>query len=196
MSQPIIPGKLSRPPRPAGYLPRPRLENLWDDWRRRRLVLVTAGAGFGKTSLLAAVTAACTRPVAWYSLDEMDADPAVFRDHLLAAVSAGESRGGGDDARDLAKTVRVLRDRERGSVLILDDLGVEKENEWVTEKLFQILNRRYQAELPTVIITNCRLEELEPRIYDRLSDDDLCTRCQILAPSYRQRRSSPGAVIS
>jgi len=122
MSQPIIPGKLTAPPRPAGYLPRPRLDDRWRDWRDCRLVTVTAGAGFGKTSLLTAAVASCRRPVAWYSLDEMDTDPAVFRDHLLAAVSGGASRGGDDPDRDLAETVRVLRDTAGGSVLILDDM--------------------------------------------------------------------------
>jgi len=122
MSHPIIPGKLSIPPRPAGYLRRPRLEALWNELHDRRLVLVTAGAGSGKTTLLSAAAADCARPVAWYSLDEMDADDAVFRDHLLAAVSGGATRSGGDVDRDLAETVRVLREHEDGAVLVLDDL--------------------------------------------------------------------------
>ena len=80
-------------------------------------------------------------------------------------------------------------------LLILDDLGVEQGTDWATEKLFQIVNRRYQMELPTVVVTNHRLEELESRIYDRLSDDDLCTRVQVVAPTYRQRKSAPGTIV-
>jgi len=139
--------------------------------------------GTGKTHLAAAIANALESRPEQTRLAVM----LITAPDLLDLLRSGYNAGDYDDLLNLARTV---------SVLILDDLGVEKENEWVTEKLFQILNRRYQAELPTVIITNCRLEELEPRIYDRLSDDDLCTRCQILAPSYRQRRSSPGAVIS
>ena len=122
MSQPIITGKLTVPPCPAGYLSRPRLEAMWEDWRGRRLVLITAGAGFGKTSLLSAFTKVCTRPVFWYTLDEMDADPAVLRDHLLAAVSKGSARGTGNTDQDLAETVRYLRKLSGGSAIVLDDL--------------------------------------------------------------------------
>ena len=120
--QTLINGKISVPPRPAGYLARPRLESRLDAWRDRRLVLVTAGAGFGKTSLLSAAAVACTRPVFWYALDEMDTDPAVMRDHLLAAVSGGEARGSRDADRDLAETVQRLRAHEGGSVIVIDDL--------------------------------------------------------------------------
>ena len=80
-------------------------------------------------------------------------------------------------------------------LLILDDLGVEKETDWAFEKLYLVLNHRYQAEAATVVVTNCRLQDLEPRIYDRLCDDDLCTRVSILAPSYRQHTSAPGTVV-
>lgn len=122
VNQTLITGKMSVPPRPAGYLARPRLEALFDDWRDRRLVLVTAGAGFGKTSLLSAAADACARPVFWYTLDQMDADPAVLRDHLLAAVSGGEARGCGKPDRDLGESVHRLRGRADGTVIVLDDL--------------------------------------------------------------------------
>jgi len=105
---------------------------------------------------------------------------------LLDLLRSGYSAGDYEELLDLCRTMDVL---------VLDDLGVERETDWAAEKLFQILNHRYQSELPTVIVTNCRLEELPPRIYDRLSDDDLCVRCQVLAPSYRQRHSSPGVVV-
>ena len=105
---------------------------------------------------------------------------------LLDLLRSGYSVGDYDELLWLTRTVDVL---------ILDDLGVERVNEWVDEKLFQILNYRYQAELPTMVVTNCRLEDLEPRIYDRLSDDDFCVRVEVLAPTYRQRRSNPGEVV-
>lgn len=138
--------------------------------------------GTGKTHLAGAIANALeSRPEeTWLAVMLITAPD------LLDLLRSGYQAGDYGDLLNLTRTV---------SVLILDDLGVEKENAWVTEKLFQILNHRYQGEEPTVIVTNCRLEELEPRIYDRLADDDLCTRCQILAPSYRQRRSSPGKVI-
>jgi DNA replication protein DnaC len=105
---------------------------------------------------------------------------------LLDLLRSGYNAGDYDELLNLCRNVDVL---------ILDDLGVEQTKEWVTEKLFQILNHRYQAELPTVVISNHRLEELEPRLYDRLSDDDMSVRVDMLAPTYRQRRSSPDRIV-
>jgi DNA replication protein DnaC len=72
-------------------------------------------------------------------------------------------------------------------ILILDDLGTEKLNEWAYEKLFQIINHRYWNRLPTVIITNCSLDDLDDRIRSRLKDVDLCQTIKVLAPDYRTR---------
>ena len=55
-----------------------------------RTVLVTAPAGYGKTTLLAQWAAAERRPVAWVSLDARDSDPVVFLRHVLAAVTRVE----------------------------------------------------------------------------------------------------------
>jgi LuxR family maltose regulon positive regulatory protein len=52
----------------------------------RKLILVSAPAGFGKTTLLSAWAASCGHPVAWLSLDERDNDPARFLAYLVAAL--------------------------------------------------------------------------------------------------------------
>ena len=54
--------------------------------RRRRLTLISAPAGFGKTTLVSEWVAGCGRPVAWLSLDEGDNDPARFLTYLVAAL--------------------------------------------------------------------------------------------------------------
>ena len=54
----------------------------------RKLILVSAPAGFGKTTLLSAWAASCGQPVAWLSLDERDNDPARFLAYLAAALQA------------------------------------------------------------------------------------------------------------
>ncbi|MBE9101897.1 LuxR C-terminal-related transcriptional regulator [Vacuolonema iberomarrocanum] len=54
---------------------------------QRKLTLVSAPAGFGKTTLLAEwVAAVPTRPVAWVSLDPSDNDPAIFWTYLITAL--------------------------------------------------------------------------------------------------------------
>lgn len=52
----------------------------------RRLTLISASAGFGKTTLLSEWIANCGRPVAWLSLDEGDSDPVRFIAYLIAAL--------------------------------------------------------------------------------------------------------------
>jgi DNA replication protein DnaC len=52
--------------------------------------------------------------------------------------------------------------------LVLDDLGVERTTEWVEERLTQIFNHRADHELPLLVTTNARLEDLPPRIAARL----------------------------
>jgi len=71
-------------------------------------------------------------------------------------------------------------------LLILDDLGTQSATPWAQEKLFQILNYRYNARLPTVITSNHSLEEIDLRIRSRLVDPDLSTVVTILAPDFRR----------
>ena len=70
-------------------------------------------------------------------------------------------------------------------LLILDDLGTQSSTPWAQEKLFQILNHRYNARLPTVITSNQRLEEIDPRIRSRMIDIELAQAVAILAPDFR-----------
>jgi LuxR family maltose regulon positive regulatory protein len=51
-----------------------------------KLTLISASAGFGKTTLLSEWIAGCERPAAWLSLDEGDNDPARFLTYLIAAL--------------------------------------------------------------------------------------------------------------
>ena len=70
-----------------GRVSRQRLINLLHQGIEGKLTLVSAPAGFGKTTLLAEwVAAVPTRPVAWVSLDESDNDPALFWTYLITAL--------------------------------------------------------------------------------------------------------------
>lgn len=70
-------------------------------------------------------------------------------------------------------------------LLILDDLGSQSSTPWAQEKLFQILNYRYNGRLPTVITMNQELDEIDERIRSRLMDSSFCKICTILAPDFR-----------
>ena len=92
MSIPVLATKLYvAAPRPKVVL-RPRLidrlnEGLYQSQAfSRKLTLISAPAGFGKTTLVSAWTAGCGRPVAWLSLDAGDNDPACFLTYFIAAL--------------------------------------------------------------------------------------------------------------
>jgi DNA replication protein DnaC len=73
------------------------------------------------------------------------------------------------------------------SLLVLDDLSTESATAWAKEKLFQLLNHRYVAELPTVITSSSTIEKIDERIRARLMDRRRCFVYAITAPSYSSR---------
>ena len=84
MSTPILATKLYiPPPRPNG-VPRPRLMARLNEGRK--LTLICAPAGFGKTTLVSEWVTTCERPAAWLALDENDHDPVRFLIYLISAL--------------------------------------------------------------------------------------------------------------
>jgi len=75
MPAPILSTKLYIPPPRAKIVLRPRLIERLNEGLQRKLTLISASAGFGKTTLVSECVASCGRPVAWPSLDEGDNDP-------------------------------------------------------------------------------------------------------------------------
>jgi DNA replication protein DnaC len=134
-------------------------------------LLFTGAYGCGKTHLAAAIANA--------RLEQ--GQPALFMvvpdllDHLRATFGPN-SEVSYDELFDLVRSTPLL---------ILDDLGSQNSSAWASEKLFQLLNHRYNAQLPTVITSNQRLEELDPRLRSRLLDGNVVTFFPILAPDFR-----------
>jgi DNA replication protein DnaC len=125
----------------------------------------------GKTHLAAAIANACqARSQAAYFVVVPD-----LLDHLRATYSP-DSRVTYDE---LFEAIRAA------PLLVLDDLGAQSSTPWAQEKLFQILNHRYNARLPTVITTNLALEEFEPRLSSRMQDQRITTCFSIQVPPYR-----------
>jgi LuxR family transcriptional regulator, maltose regulon positive regulatory protein len=95
MSAPILATKLYIPsPRPNVVL-RPRLIERLNEGLHRKLTLISAPAGFGKTTLVSEWVADCERRVAWLSLDEGDNDPTRFLAYLVAALQTITANIGG-----------------------------------------------------------------------------------------------------
>ena len=91
MSTQILATKLYVPPPQHRVVLRPRLIERLNEGLHRRLILISAPAGFGKTTLLSEWVAALPRPVAWLSLDEGDSDPTRFLAYLVAALRTIEA---------------------------------------------------------------------------------------------------------
>lgn len=94
---------------------------------------------------------------------------------------------GGDSSGTYDKVFYEVR---AAPFLILDDFGAQSATAWAKEKLYQILNYRYNAQLPTVITTNLLLEEIDPPLQSRMSDQEYCGVLAVLAPDYRKARGS------
>ena len=82
----ILPTKLLIPPRQKTHVPRARLLEQLNAGLARKLTLVSAPAGYGKSTLLSEWAGQTEMPVAWLSLDRGDNDPARFWSYFLAAL--------------------------------------------------------------------------------------------------------------
>ncbi len=83
---PILATKLYIPPLRPNVVIRPRLLERLNEGLHRNLILISAPAGFGKTTLVSEWVVGCQRPAAWLSLDEGDNDPTRFLTYLVAAL--------------------------------------------------------------------------------------------------------------
>ena len=93
MTTPLLETKLYIPPTRPELVPRPRLIERLNVGLHGKLTLISAPAGFGKTTLLSEWIAGCkpSARVAWLSLDEGDNDLARFLTYLVAALRTIEA---------------------------------------------------------------------------------------------------------
>ncbi len=145
-------------------------------------LVLTGGYGCGKTHLAAAI-----------ANDRLDrSQPAIFvvvpdlLDHLRATFGPN-SEAAYDEMFEQIRTTRLL---------LLDDLGSQSATPWAQEKLFQLLNHRYNGQLPTVITTNQRLEDVDQRLRSRLLDINLVQRLHITAPDFRSGANATQSDLS
>lgn len=136
--------------------------------------------GCGKTHLAAAIVNyryEAGKPALFVVVPE-------FLDHLRSTFSP-ESKVSYDQLFESVKTAPLL---------VLDDFGEQSTNPWVREKLYQLLNHRYNGRMPTVITTPYSLDELmeevDSSISSRLVDRKVSVTFGIIAPDYRTERTT------
>ena len=103
-----------------------------------------------------------------------------FLDHLRSTFSP-ETKISYDQLFESVKNTPLL---------VLDDFGKQTTTPWAQEKLYQVINYRYNAQLPTVITTNCSSDELDSPILSRFADQQISTLFTIIAPDYFAGRHS------
>jgi len=143
-----------------------------EDW-----IVLQGDTGCGKTHLTAAIVNyryQANQPALFIVVPE-------FLDHLRSTFSP-ESKVSYD---------QLFERVEKAPLLIMDDFGEQSTTPWAQEKLYQMINHRYNAKLPTVITTRLSLDEIDNPIGSRFIDHHSSTVFTIIAPDYRgDKRSS------
>ncbi len=132
--------------------------------------------GCGKTHLAAAIVNYC------YQVHQSAMFVVVpdFLDHLRATFTP-ESKVSYDQLFESVK---------KAPLLVLDDFGEQSTTPWAREKLYQVINYRYNARLPTVITARCSLDEIDSPISSRLAHGKISVVWNIIVPDYRTDATS------
>lgn len=142
----------------------------------RGWLVLTGPYGSGKTHLAAAIANSLAdkgNPPLFIMIPDL-------LDHLRATFSPS-SNVSYDRRFDEIRTAPLL---------ILDDLGAQSTSPWAKEKLHQLFNYRYNAELPTVLtVADEMLGAIDERLRVRLLDERICTILPITAPAYHGGKS-------
>lgn len=140
-------------------------------------VVFQGNNGAGKTHLAAAIVNyryKINKPALFVVVPD-------FLDHLRSTFSP-ESKTSYDRVFEIVKNTPFL---------VLDDFGQQSSTPWAQEKLFQVINHRYNAMLPTVITTTLTTDELDAPLLSRFLHPKVSTIFKIMVPDYRTGGTSP-----
>ena len=157
------PAKFSLPPQPPDFLRRARLLDFLHQNSHRKLLLILAAAGYGKTALVADFAHDTDFPVAWLRLDETDRDLAALVSDLVAALQhafpgflsvvpalAAQPTAGPDELA-AALNHELEMGLDRYFVLVLDDFQLVEDAEAIIQ-FFDVLLDRLPEQAHLVIL--------------------------------------------
>lgn len=117
--------------------PRPRLLEWLDSNADKRLTLLSAPAGYGKTTLLADFINASDSAFAWYTLDAQDSDPTVFLTYLIESLRsmkrapASLTHAIGQTAQSLLDSAEASISPQRVLTVLVNELAEVIETPWL-----------------------------------------------------------------
>lgn len=85
--------------------------------------------------------------------------------------------------QSLLSEEELLTPADEADLIVLDDVGAENASEWVRDRLYLIVNRRYESAKATIITTNLDEAELEARVGARIVSR-LCEMCDVKFPPF------------
>ena len=157
--------KILSPSQRAEIVSRPRVLALLDDILDYPFTLISAPAGYGKTSLLIDYVRQADFPVCWLRLDSLDQDPSRFLDHLIAciqiqfpdfgisiAASVDSQRNPLSDLEDITGRLinELFESIDQHTIIILEDFHFIEENTQIG-KFLNLLGRGQDENIHLVI---------------------------------------------
>lgn len=152
------------------------VEKFYENLEAGKGLIIMGKIGTGKTHLAAAILHKV--------ISQMRTGIRMAVPELLDEIRATYREG------SLVGSETLLEELKKVNLLILDDIGKEKPTEWVRERLYVIINARYENMLPTVYTTNCNEEELKQQIGEAITSRiyETCEPVLLTGSDYRKNR--------
>jgi len=119
---PISKTKIMAPRRRAEILTRPRLIETIHTLLNKKLILISAPAGYGKTSLLVDMVEKSEIPICWLSLDILDQEPQRFLSYFIACIQEKFPAYGTGSTSMLLNAVSIEKENERLVVAVTNEI--------------------------------------------------------------------------
>lgn len=164
-------------------------------------LLLIGGVGSGKSHLAAAIINAVVDYIQIPDSSAENSNDGVCYGtpnsdaYFVGTVSLLEQLRASYESDDGAR--QIMEQCQKAGLLVLDDVGAEKTTDWARERLFEIIDYRYNDCAPVVITTNADVKELRLKLGDRICDRirSMCKTYTVTSKSHRQTADNTPPVV-